>query len=84
VTNRLLDSLDKTARSLPPSVIKQLNESIENILRPEFQSLLTPPAMEGVRVSVFSGVYAVFIIAVASSFLCLLCGLFISEKKVKI
>jgi EmrB/QacA subfamily drug resistance transporter len=83
VTNRLFDSLEKTVQVLPLDVIKQLNESIENILRPEFQSLLAPTAMEGVRVSVFSGVYAVFIIAVASSFLCLLCCLSISEKKVK-
>ncbi len=59
----------------------QLKESTENLLRPEFQSMVPAEALEVLRNAVLTGIFSVFYVAVASSFLCLVCGLFLPGKK---
>jgi len=75
VTNGLLDSLEQTAEILPQNLMVLLRESTENLLRPEFQSMVSTEAMETLRSAVLTGVFSAFLVAVSASFLCLLCCL---------
>jgi len=83
VTNGLLDSLEKTAELLPQELMIQLRESTENLLRSEFQSLVSTEAMETLRGAVLTGVFSAFLVAVTASFLCLLCCLCLSGEREK-
>ncbi len=80
VTTGLLGRLEKTAEMLPQQLMVQLRQSTENLLRPEFQSLVPDEALEALRSSVLAGIFSVFYVAVAASFFCLICGLLLPGK----
>ena len=79
VTTGLLSRLTESAILLPQNLMVQLRDSTENLLRPEFMSLVPQEAIEALRNAVLSGVFSVFWIASCSSFLCLLCCLGLVE-----
>jgi len=80
VTNGLLGSLEKTLDLLPRELMIQLRRSSAVLLRPEFQEKVPVEAMETIRNAVLTGITYVFWVAVSSSFLCLLCCLFLPGK----
>jgi EmrB/QacA subfamily drug resistance transporter len=81
VTKRLLESLEETAGVLPQDLMLQILESTENILQPEFMSLVSMEAMETLRNAVLTGVNSVFLVAVIASFICLFCCLYLSRER---
>ncbi len=80
VTNGLLGRLEKTAEMLPQELMTQLRESTENLLLPEFQSLVPVEALVVLRSSVLAGISSVFYVAVAASLLCFFCALCLPGK----
>lgn len=83
VTSRLLRELDESATALPAGLMRMLQESTENLLRPEFQRLVPPESMTGLKMAVLSGVYGSFVVATCTSILCLLCCIFLEYDKKK-
>lgn len=84
VTAGLFGSLSEVQKLLPENLVHQLRQSAENLLRPEFQSQIPQEAVESMHLSVFAGVYSVFLVASLSSLCCLLCCLALKTKKEKI
>lgn len=79
VTTGLFGAIERSSVFLPPDLIGTLQQSIENVLLPEFQKSIPVAALETIRGAVLSGVFSVFIIVSASSFLCLLCCLLLAK-----
>ncbi len=81
VTTGLFNRLQTSNTQLPQDLMMQLEQSIENLLMPEFQNLIPGGAIEMLRNAVLSGVFSVFVLTSISSLLCLLCCLFLSTEK---
>jgi hypothetical protein len=91
LTNRLMRSVHalqsrEGVEELPGELLKGLQLSFENILRPEFQALLSEQAKGILRKSIASSVSVVFWVALGVSLLCFFCCLFLpgSDKTDKI
>jgi len=74
---RLSAAIDGIAKEsfeggLPQSLTDQAQRSFENLLRPEFQALLTESARESLQLSIVASVQLVFWIALLISFFCLM------------
>lgn len=71
VTTGLLHKLNDSAVSLPEAVTRRLQESAENIFRPEFQALLGPEEKTALYGAVSQAMAGVFWIVLGASLLCL-------------
>lgn len=71
VTTRLINNLEASAISVPPSIMEKLLDSMENIFRPEFQTLLTPETGVILYNAVAQSMMAVYWIVLAASIFCL-------------
>ncbi len=74
--SRLTSAIDRMtnesfAGGLPESLTGQAQRSFENLLRPEFQALLSESARESLQLSIAASVQLVFWIALLISVLCL-------------
>jgi len=67
--------------SLPPSLSVQINQSIENIFRPEVQALLAPEVQQAMQAAVARGVLTVFWISLIASVLCLVFSAILPARK---
>ena len=83
VTNGLFRRLESGSALLPEQLMISLQQSIENLLLPEFQMSVPQSVAETLQNAVLSGVFAVFVMATLSSFLCLLCCFFLSKPIAK-
>ena len=84
VTMSLSNALDSMARTglsnLPLSASSETNQSIENLFRPEVQSLLAPETQKMMQAAVAQGVTMVFWITFFTSLLCLVLSLVIPVR----
>ena len=86
--SRLATAIDRMATEsmaggLPQSLTGQAQRSFENLLRPEFQALLSQSARESLQLSIAASVQLVFWIALLISVFCLVaCFLLPGVKKV--
>ena len=71
LSNALESAMSSRVTSLPPTVTVQIKENIENIFRPEIQTLLTPEVQLALKGAVAQGVSMVFWISLCASLLCL-------------
>ncbi len=74
--SRMTAAIDRMANAtaiggLPQSLTGQAQRSFENLLRPEFQALLSEPARESLQLSIAASVQLVFWIALLISLFCL-------------
>ncbi len=82
----LLNRLDQASHVLNPQILVRLNESMENLFKPEFAAMLTQSAKQILHEAVLKGVSTAFFIVLISSILALvfcvmLPGGFNQEKK---
>ena len=80
VTNGLLANLEGAIDLFPQELVKQLGQSIEILLQPEFSSSISAEALVPLRQAVLDGVFSIFWITVLSSSLCLLCCLLLPTQ----
>jgi MFS family permease len=81
--SNVMGSLMKTdLKNLPPSLIIEIKQNIENIFRPEIQAALTPEIQKAMQEAVARGVLTVFWITFFTSLLCLLLSLLIPVRSV--
>jgi EmrB/QacA subfamily drug resistance transporter len=81
--SNVMESLMKTdLKNLPPSLIIEIKQNIENIFRPEIQAALAPEIQKAMQVAVARGVLTVFWITFFTSLLCLLLSLLIPVRSV--
>lgn len=80
MTSGLIDRLTANAVLLPASVTRQLQESMENIFRDEFQALLTAVDKTAIRLAVSEAIISVFWIILGSSLLCFVCALLLKKQ----
>jgi len=59
----------------------QINQSIENIFRPEVQALLSPEVQQAMQAAVARGVLTVFWISLIASVLCLVFSAILPARK---
>lgn len=69
-TSGLLNRLEEVSHHLNPQLLLQLQESMENLFKPEFASLLTPAARQVLQQAVLKGVSSIFLIVFISAILC--------------
>jgi len=81
LSNAMASLMNTGLQNLPPSVQIQLKHGIENIFRPEIQTLLAPEIQQKLQDTVASGITAVFRITFAASLLCLVLSLLIPVNK---
>jgi hypothetical protein len=78
-----MESLMKTdLKNLPPSLMIEIKQNIENIFRPEIQAALAPEIQKAMQEAVARGVLTVFWITFFTSLLCLLLSLLIPVRSV--
>ncbi len=81
--SNVMESLMKTdLKNLPPSLIIEIKQNIENIFRPEIQAALAPEIQKAMQEAVARGVLTVFWITFFTSLLCLLLSLLIPVRSV--
>jgi len=81
--SNVMESLMKTDfKNLPPSLILEIKQNIENIFRPEVQALLAPEIQKAMQEAVARGVLTVFWITFFTSLLCLLLSVLIPVRSV--
>jgi len=79
----VMESLMKTdLKNLPPPLIIELKQNIENIFRPEVQAMLAPEIQKAMQEAVARGVLTVFWITFFTSLLCLLLSVLIPVRSV--
>lgn len=81
VTTRLINNLEISAVSVPPSVMEKLLENLENIFRPEFQALLQPETSIVLYNAVAQSMLAVYWIVLVASILCLTTTLMLKKEQ---
>jgi len=67
VTSRLMESLEAAGSQLPRAIVSQLQESMENLFRADFQAMIPQGAAEILQEAVVNGVYFAFIIVFSVS-----------------
>ena len=82
LSNVMESLLSNGLENLPPSLNVQITQSIENIFRPEVQSLLTPEIQKTIQEAVARGVSMVFWITFFASLLCLILSVLIPVRTV--
>jgi len=81
--SNVMESLMKTdLKNLPPSLLIEIKQNIENIFRPEVQALLAPEIQKAMQEAVARGVLTVFWITFFTSLLCLLLSVLIPVRSV--
>ncbi len=83
-TSGLMSRLEAASGSLNPSLVLMLKESMENLFRPEFSSMLEAGSRRIVQEAVLKGISSVFWIIFISSVLSFLFCLFLPRKTLKI
>ena len=79
MTSGLLGGLEKAVENLPPELLDQLREGIENLFRPEVQALIPDHAGHEVQMAVLEGIDSVFIFVVISALICLMCTVLLAR-----
>ncbi|MBA3012617.1 MAG: DHA2 family efflux MFS transporter permease subunit [Proteobacteria bacterium] len=80
VTARLLNRLEAAGSLLPQTIVAQLQESMENLFRPEFQAQVPEGAAKILQEAVAGGVYSAFVIVFAVSLISLCLVAFLPGK----
>ena len=81
--SNVMESLMKTdLKNLPPSLIIEIKQNIENIFRLEVQAMLAPEIQKAMQEAVARGVLTVFWITFFTSLLCLLLSVLIPVRSV--
>lgn len=81
--SNVMESLMKTDfKNLPPSLIIEIKQNMENIFRPEVQAVLAPEIQKAIQEAVARGVLTVFWITFFASLLCLLLSVLIPVRPV--
>lgn len=80
VTTRLINNLELSAVSVPPSVMEKLLDSLENIFRSEFQVLLQPETGVVLYGAVAQSMVAVYWIVLVASVFCLIASLLLKRE----
>jgi len=83
MTTGLIRRLNESAVSLPEAVTRRLQESTENIFRPEFQALLGPEEKTALYGAVSQAMAGVFWIVLGASALCLVSALLLGQKRLE-
>jgi len=83
MTTGLIRRLAECTVSLPESVTRRLQESTENIFRPEFQALLGQEEKTALYGAVSQAMTGVFWIVTGASLLCLIGALLLGQKRVE-
>ncbi|MGD9136439.1 MAG: MFS transporter, partial [Desulfobacterales bacterium] len=79
--SKAMESLmGKGLNSLSPALTVQIEQSIENIFRPEIQALLAPNLQKSMQEAVEKGISQVFWITFFTSLLCLVLSVLIPVK----
>jgi EmrB/QacA subfamily drug resistance transporter len=81
LTNVIESLMNTGLKNLPPTINVQLKHGIENIFRPEVQTLLDPDIQKTLQAAVARGVSMVFWITFFASLVCLVLSLLIPVKK---
>jgi EmrB/QacA subfamily drug resistance transporter len=81
VTTRLINNLEISAVSVPPSVMEKLLDSLENIFRSEFQALLQPETGVVLYSAVAESMVAVYWIVLAASICCLMATILLKPEQ---
>jgi EmrB/QacA subfamily drug resistance transporter len=80
LSNVMESLLDTGFNNLPPSLNVGIKQSIENIFRPEVQTLLAPDIQKTMQAAVARGVSMVFWITFFASLLCLILSVLIPAR----
>jgi len=81
--SNVMESLMKTdLKNLPPSLMIEIKQNIENIFRPEIQALFAPEVQKTVQEAVARGILTVFWISFFASLLCLILSVLIPARSV--
>lgn len=80
LSNAMESLLNIGLDNLPPSMDVQIKQNIENIFRPEVQSLLAPDVQITLQEAVARGVSMVFWISFFASLLCLILSVLIPAR----
>jgi len=81
VTTRLINNLEISAVSVPPSVMEKLLDSMENIFRSEFQALLQPETGVVLYSAVAESMVAVYWIVLVASICCLMATVLLKPEQ---
>jgi EmrB/QacA subfamily drug resistance transporter len=71
VTSQLLNRMETVDVSLPEHLMVQLQDSLENLFRPEFQALIPDAARTVLNTAVAQGVWSTFLLVFLVSLVCL-------------
>jgi len=71
VTSQLLNRMETVDVSLPEHLMVQLQDSLENLFRPEFQALIPDAARTVLNTAVAQGVWSTFLLVFLVALVCL-------------
>ncbi|SLM27865.1 putative drug resistance permease (EmrB/QacA-family protein) [Desulfamplus magnetovallimortis] len=70
VTNQLMSKLEAAGANLPDELLSRLQQSMENLLRPEFQAMIPEQVVIPLQNAVIESVSSTFIIVFAVTIIC--------------
>lgn len=83
VTSRLMTALENMGNKIPEDMIARLQESMENLLQPEFQALIPEKMVTVFQQMVLESVYICFLIVFCVSLLNLVLAVFLPARFLK-
>lgn len=66
-----MNSMERVEVSLPKDLMVQLENSLENLFRPEFQALMPDAARTVLKTAVAQGVWSTFLLVFVVALICL-------------